>query len=487
MEMETNQSAGVQRPLYRSEGRSLFVSFLELFFRRWLLICGIFFVTTFWSWYSLSRAPDTYRATGQVMIRRGSVDVVRGAPILGQQEEVGSEIDILKSLVVVDEAVNQLVLQARGRSLRENEPRKIFGLFDPTRPGIEIGPQDLPTDDPARLHKILSDRTAIAKFGESNVIEISMISANPRFAAAAVNAMIDVYEKYHLSIDMAPGQVAFFDRELDIVDASINSLQEDLANLKSERGIVDIDKQTELLALRRHALLSDLDKLQVEMAGVERDLVRIEENDNVLGLAIAREDPSLMNLRHGLFAAENDLAELKSQYQIDNPIVIAKIDEVREIRAHVEQESRMIVEKQRHLLQQHRDKERRLIAKLDEIDAQMREVPRLQAQVDRLDRDINQRKLNRYDLVEQMGKATTIEGRDQSLNKVRILGYADVPPFPREARRMFKLAVAVILSVVGSIVAALFVEGLDHTLTRREEIEEKLQIPYLASIGTHRR
>ena len=87
METEKKNNAGVTRPLFRSEGKSLFVSFLELFFRRWILISGIFFVTTFWSWYSLSRAPDTYRATGQVMIRRGSVDAVRGTPILGQQEE----------------------------------------------------------------------------------------------------------------------------------------------------------------------------------------------------------------------------------------------------------------------------------------------------------------------------------------------------------------------------------------------------------------
>jgi uncharacterized protein involved in exopolysaccharide biosynthesis len=486
MDNEGQSNSVANRPVYRSEGKSLFVSFLELFFRRWILICGIFFVVTFWSWYSLSRAPDTYRATGQVMIRRGTVDAVRGTPILRQQEEVGSEIDILKSLVVLDEVVSQLFEQAQEVSLLEHENR-IFGLFEPTRPGIEITMEDLPTDNPARLHKILSDRVQIAKFGESNVIEISMIWANPRFAAAAVNAMIDVYEKYHLSVDLAPGQAAFFDREINDVDSQINTLQDVLAKLKKEKGIVDIEKQTELLTLRRHALLSELDELQVDMAGIERDLIKIDQTDNLLAMAVGRDDPSLRSLRQGLFMAEYELAELKSQYQIDNPIVIAKVDEVREIRAQVVQEAELIVERQRHLLTQYRDKERRLQAKINGIEAQMREIPELQAQVDRLDRDIKQRTLNRVDLVEQMFRSTTMERRDQSLNKVRILGFADVPPFPREARRMFKLSVAVILSIVASVVAALFVEGLDHTVSRREEIEEKLEVPYLASIGTHRR
>ena len=51
---------------------------------------------------------------------------------------------------------------------------------------------------------------------------------------------------------------------------------------------------------------------------------------------------------------------------------------------------------------------------------------------------------------------------------------------------MFKMAVAIVLSLVASIVAAVFVESLDRTVSRREEIEEQLHIPYLASIGTHR-
>jgi capsular polysaccharide biosynthesis protein len=71
------------------------------------------------------------------------------------------------------------------------------------------------------------------------------------------------------------------------------------------------------------------------------------------------------------------------------------------------------------------------------------------------------------------------------MNKVRILGFAPVPAFPREARKAFKLAVALVLSLVASVVAALFVEGLDHTVSRREEVEERLRVPYLASIGIH--
>ena len=483
--MQGQKEPQVTQSLYQGEGRSLFVLFLELFFRRWLLICGIFFIIVFWSWFSLSKAPDTYRAVGQLLIRRGSLDAVRSAPIMRQSEEVGSEIDILKSLAVLDEAVSQMLAQAKSGSFGD-QADPIFGLFNATRPEIGLQMGDVPTTEPARLYKILKDNIRTQKFGESNVIEVSMDSPNAKFAAAAVNTLIDVYEKYHLSVDQAPGQVAFFDREIKEVDAQINRLQQELAELMRERGIVDLEKQTELLALRRHALQLQLDEIQVTKVAVQRDLRKIESSENLLETGFARSDPSIQSLRQRLFAAESHLAQLKSQYQMDNPVVIAKVDEVRELRGLVQGEAATMAEQQRHLFSQILDKEQEVQGKLRAIEAQMAEYPGLQAEFDRLDRDIKQRILNRVDLVEQMFRASSLERSDVSMNKVRILGYAPVPLVPREARKPFKMAVALVLSMVASIVAALFVDGLDHTVSRREEIEERLRVPYLASIGVHR-
>ncbi|MFQ5952541.1 MAG: hypothetical protein ACE5JK_03945, partial [Candidatus Omnitrophota bacterium] len=46
-----------------------FIVFLELFFSRWVVICGIFFSATFWSYLTLARAPDTFEGTAQILIR----------------------------------------------------------------------------------------------------------------------------------------------------------------------------------------------------------------------------------------------------------------------------------------------------------------------------------------------------------------------------------------------------------------------------------
>ena len=86
-----------------------------------------------------------------------------------------------------------------------------------------------------------------------------------------------------------------------------------------------------------------------------------------------------------------------------------------------------------------------------------------------------------------MVKASAYENPDETLNKVKILGFSQVPPIPREARKGFKFLVALLLSAIAAFVAAIFVEGLDHSIRKREEIEEQLNVPYLASLSTHYR
>jgi uncharacterized protein involved in exopolysaccharide biosynthesis len=474
------------RSVAGGQSRSLLIGILDLFFSRWMVICGIFFSACFWSYVALVQAPDTYEATGQVMISRGSIQAVRSEPLLRQQEDVQSEVDILLSISVLNETVRQMLEGSRRGAFMDSAERPlIFGEYESNHPFVDLSLDDLPTTDPARLFEYLKKRVRVQKFGESNVIEISLVSVSPRFAAQAVNTLIDVYEKYQLTVDPSSGQTAFFAAEIDKVDQEIDALHARLAEYKQTRGVVDTERDAELLALRRYRLREELDKLQVDKTALETDLRAVDAGGDQLP-AFLRRDETIVKLRGLLFIAKSSLAELRSQLTADHPALQAKLEEVEELQQNLKREEELGVAQQRHLYHQILDKEQELLAKIEGIDALLVRYPTLEAEFDRLDRDIKQRTLKRVDMVEQMFKSTTL-GTDESFNKVRVLGYADVPPYPREERKDFKFAVAVLLSLIASFVAAVFVEGLDHSIRRREEIEEQLQVPYLASISSHYR
>jgi capsular polysaccharide biosynthesis protein len=89
-------------------------------------------------------------------------------------------------------------------------------------------------------------------------------------------------------------------------------------------------------------------------------------------------------------------------------------------------------------------------------------------------------------MVEQLFRSATLEAPDKTLNKVKVIAYAPLPELPVEARKGFKFLVAVVFSLILAFVVAGFVDNLDHSIRKREQVEEQLGVPHLASIGSHR-
>src|SRR5262245_6729240 len=243
----------IERPRtgFGSDSKSIFFVFLELFFSRWMIICGIFFSATIWSYLALARAPDTYEGVAQVQIKRGAMQVVQGAPLMRQQEDVGSEVDIMLSIPVLDEVASELLKKCEPATDTGKQPL-IFGTYESSRPYNTLRLSDLPVTDQAALRKWLKSQYQIRKFGESIVIEVGVVSVNAVFAAEAVNTLLDVYEKFSLKVGQSPGLSAYYRQELDKLDGEISTYENQLAQFKQSKGIADVAKERELVTLRRH-------------------------------------------------------------------------------------------------------------------------------------------------------------------------------------------------------------------------------------------
>ncbi len=472
-------------PVRRGESKPFYLVFLELLFGRWMVIAAIFLSASFWSYLTLARAPDTYDATGQVLIRRGKLQTVQNVPIMRQQEDIGSEMDILTSIEVLNEVVKQMLENATAAQRTDVGGQRIFGTYEPRRPRYPLQLAELPTADRAKLFKYLKNKFRIGKFGESNVIQVSLDSPSAAFSAEAVNTLIEVYERFNLTVEQSPGQAQFFSQELEKMDAEIDALQNQMADFKSANHVVDLEQQQNLLALRRHALITELDKLQVDKAALQTDLDAVLHAQEGRVAAFLRQDEMIVRIRQDLLLHAAKLAELRSKLTEENPLVVAKREEVETMQARLAAEEGRAVSQQQHLYAQIRSREKELRDRIAEVDAMLTKYPHVQVTLDRYDRDIKQRTIKRADVVEQLFKSTTLGTGDETMSKVKVIAYAPLPALPVEARKGFKFLVAVVFSLILAFVVAGFVENVDHTVRKREQIEEHLTLPHLASISTH--
>jgi uncharacterized protein involved in exopolysaccharide biosynthesis len=483
---EPVESTQSRLPAARGESKSIVFVFLELVFTRWMIIGGIFFTAVLWSYLTVFRTPDTFSAKGQVLIKRGALQYVRNVPIMRQQEELGSEVDILLSIRVIEEVVDQLLETAQAGVNRDVGERKlIFDTYAPSRPTTAIQLADLPLTARPQLQKFVRDQIRVQKFGESNVIEIEVVSVNPAFAAELVNTLIDVYEKFNLTVEYTPGQSKIYEDEIRKVDDQIDALQADLAAYKQGNRVVDVLKERELMQLRRHGLQVTLDELQVKKRELEADLEIVDGPKGRVDASFLRNDQTILAIRKAFLEQQNQLAQMRSTQTDDNPLVRAKREEVAALEEQLLREENIAIAQHRHEYRQTLKKEEELLAKIKSVEDELVRYPVYEAEIDRFDRDIKQRTIKRVDMVEQMLKSSTLERSDETLNKVKVLGYAQVPAFPREARRGFKFLVAVVFSLIASFVVGAFVDSLDHSIRRRDEIEDQLGVPHLASLGTH--
>ena len=144
--------------------------FLEVIFRRKWIILGIVLVSTAMVVILNMRKPAEYESSAKVLIKRGEAPGVfdRGVRTLNWEEEIASQIEMIKSQTVVSSA--QLILP-------------------------QFYPKGYTTDRKIQLAKVNSGVVTT-----SNVIYVTYGSEDPVFVEAAVNAIVTAYREDRKSV-----------------------------------------------------------------------------------------------------------------------------------------------------------------------------------------------------------------------------------------------------------------------------------------------
>ena len=167
--------------------------FVAVLFRRRWLVLGLFLVTTATVLVMSLTATSAYESAGRVLIKRGEKESVLNAnrQIYNDwEEELSSEMEIMKSQPVLDRA-------------RE----KLAALPGP----------------PTRLKP---GQLSCEVMGKSNVIAIAYTDRDPGVAQRCAQSVIDAYMEYRQNNLMLGDPKQFFNAEIARVDEELRRLTE---------------------------------------------------------------------------------------------------------------------------------------------------------------------------------------------------------------------------------------------------------------------
>lgn len=484
---------------------------LVVFFLRKTAVLGIFVATVLFTFIATFFFRPVYMAKAEILIKGREYDTVRetlgraGAHIphqLPAQSLVIDELQILTSSDLTENAVEMLADEFEPEDFRSSRidlpnwlsavlgaPKAaisgIKGLVSKPEPPATASQEDdfeLQGVDP--LASALSKLVELAPVKDSASIEINLRHNNPRFAQKALQAYLDSYIDQRRRVWLTGDTPWIFLRvKAEEAWAELELLQEELKERKSKLMSVTPAVEKERLSQQLAAAGMESDKLEVELAAIDRARSRLRNSSGARARAFQLpdgvNDAALEQVLIRIGGLEADRAEKLRTFAPDSPM-IQQIDKqlgvlgsrykemasnlLRSRRAGIQERLDVLEDATATLGEKYLEAERAH----DELSRVERQAALLRERVELLETNRSEWSLNR-------------EFKQITLPNVGMVTSPKVLPRPVFPKKSLILAASALLGLFMGMAFALVQELLDDSLKLPEQIPQELGIPVIGS------
>lgn len=418
--------------------------------------------------------PKSYKATASLLVDAKDQQSLSNAlrPLVLPQERLSylqTQMDIINSRKVGRKVVDRLAL-ARDAAMRAAFAKSAHGASSLA---------DWLVD---RLHRSLKVETS-----QSNVIQISYVSADPRFAASVANAFAKAYSDTMLELRIEPTReaAAWFDEQLKSLRANLEQAQARLTDYQRSKGIVATDENSDTDNARLAQLSSELVRAQAQTYDA---ISRVRQAHAFMASGGSPDDvpevlsnPFIQKLKSELLRGEATLQEISSQLGVNHPRYRRQLSENRSLSRKLKAEIGKVIDGLESTVRQRRSREAELQAALDAQRERVlqRKASRNEAGVLARDVDNAQRA---YDLALQRFTASKVDSRANQAN-VAVLSPAVVPDSPSRPRVLLNVLVSVLVGAILGVGAVLLLEAFDRRVRAPADLMLAEDAPVLAVLG----
>ena len=355
--------------------------FLEVVFRRKWIIIGIVLVATISVMLLNLRGPATYESSAKVLVKRGEIQGVFAQYIrtLSWEEEIASQIEMMKSVVVIDRA-NELL--------------------------SEFSPDGYVPRGPINISNVNA-----GVIGTSNVIWVTYESTDPVFCEVVVNSIVNSYKEYYLRVRTPPEMDDFFNSELKTLKEEIDYWLDRKEKVFRSWDIIDLREQSRFLVTNRANYQEKLDELIEEKRSKQTMIQRLTElrqagpEERIAGSSTfvesILEQQVVISLRTSLKELLVVESELRSKFTDENLELVRVRQQIKDIEMMIDKEIEtqiVIISTQLDVLL---ERERTLRGILARLGSESDDYPSKEVEVQRIESTLEQLNSNYAELLEQ--------------------------------------------------------------------------------------
>ncbi len=434
--------------------------FLAILFRRKAIILGLFAVTTATVVALSFSATTEFLSSGRVLIKRGEKEsaLYSTRKIFGDwEEEMGSEVEVVKSQAVLERARAILAEEAgAGRTPPKLQAKKV---------DVEVR-------------------------GRTNVVGIGYSDADPLVAQQVCDAVVRAFVEYRQNDFSVATPGSFFEDELEQVQKDLDYWVGARRSFAERANVVD-------LTMQRNADIARLSSLRQRQSEVETDLAEAETAwQKLAGLQdspsfdqpsfalLFGNETALMELKRRVVDQEYQVASLRETRRDDSPEVSTALVTLDTLRSMLRREVESRVGALAARLDVLRARHEVILRDVADLESVLAGMPAKEVSLLEMDRRISVLRDRYRELAENSDQMRITQNTSPKRNVV-LLARAGTA-VPRNTRDYVRLALAPAFSLVVGIGLAFFLDGLDLTVRTARQAEEAVELPVLASLNERR-
>jgi len=441
------------------------------------------------------RLPDIYRSEAKLLVRLGRESVTLDpTATTGQiiniaesrQMQINSELEIIKSREIAEKLVDAI------------GPVMLLG-----RPDQDMA--ELLNDREAAVLSVMKS-LKVEVLKDSSIIDLSYEAKDPNLAYDVLSKLIDLYLEKHIAVYQTPGSYKFFIQQAEDLRGKIAQAENELQTIKDKTGISSIEDQRKVIFECIGVLQQDVRKAEAALTSSEAKVQALQETLTktpelvVTGATVGISNYAADLMRNRLYELQLQEQDLLSKFEPTSRQVQEVRRQIAEAQTLLDQENKQRAQLTKGVNTTYQQMQSEFLSEqanlsslktevqvlnkqLAEAQAELKTLNDAEVRITRLEREmaIQEENYRKYsENLEQARIDDALEAR--KISNISVVQPAILSTRPVGPKRLLHMFLGLGLGIFGATGLAFFSEYLDHSIKTPEEVQERLQLPTLASI-----
>jgi len=332
------------------------------------------------------------------------------------------------------------------------------------------------------LLKEFLDRLAVKPRAKTQLVDVTFDAKDPKLARDVVNMLGETFIESGLEARMEATRKAaeWLSERLQSLKDKLTESESRLQVYLAKEHLVDlegvltlsakeIEKNTETLASVRQSRIEAESTYNKIKAGNQLDQIPEVLQDRVI--------QDLKNKEAELAGKESDFAE---RYGPEHPALVAVRSEHEAIRALLEKQLASIVSSIKSRYEIARANEQAVLASIENNKAQVQKIGSKQGRLSELQREVDSNKKLYETFIDRFKEAN--EAAELGAANIRFIDKASIPIDPVKPKKKLIVALTFVGMIFLGVLIAFLLDYLDSTFKSPDDIERKLDQPFLGAI-----